>query len=91
MANSIPTLPFLSGKTAPSGPLLGVMIWCCWDLMEILPKDSGLTYEEMDKLRPCARCGSRRYWFEGDMWQCWHCVPPPSPDQIRVDLTKKVN
>ena len=50
-----------------------------------------LSYDEMDKLRPCARCGSRRYWFDGDVWQCWKCVPPPSLDMIRVDLNENVN
>jgi hypothetical protein len=44
------------------------------------------SYDETDKLRPCADCGSRRCWFDGEAWQCWNCNPPPSGDQIRVDL-----
>lgn len=59
--------------------------------IEIPPQKRGLSYDEMDKLRPCAQCGSLRYWFDGDVWQCWNCVPPPSPDQIRVDLKETVN
>jgi hypothetical protein len=48
-------------------------------------------YDEMDKLRPCQVCGSRRYWFDGEVWQCWSCVPLPSADMIRVDLNERVN
>jgi len=51
----------------------------------------GLSYDEMDKLTPCAVCGSRRYWFDGEVWRCWNCSPPPSPEQIRVDLKERVN
>jgi hypothetical protein len=50
-----------------------------------------LTYDEMDKLTPCRVCGSRRYWFDGEVWQCWNCVPPLSADMIRVDLNERVN
>ena len=35
-----------------------------------------LSYGEMDKLTPCRVCGSRPYWFDGQVWQCWNCVPP---------------
>ena len=52
---------------------------------------SGLSYEEMDKLTPCRVCGSRRYWFDGQVWQCWNCVPPRSENEIRVDLKERVN
>jgi len=50
-----------------------------------------LRYDEMDKLTLCQVCGSRRYWFDGEVWQCWGCVPPPSADMIRVDLNERVN
>jgi hypothetical protein len=50
-----------------------------------------LRYEEMDRLGPCALCGSHRYWFEGAVWQCWSCVPPPSDGMIRADLKPRVN
>ena len=40
-------------------------------------KMTNLSYDEMDKLTPCRLCGSRRYWFDGEVWQCWNCVPPP--------------
>jgi hypothetical protein len=43
-------------------------------------------YEEMDKLTPCPACGSLRYWFDGQEWRCWRCVPPPYENVIRVDL-----
>jgi hypothetical protein len=36
-------------------------------------------------------CGSRRYWFDGQVRQCCNCVPPPSPDEIRVDIKEKPN
>lgn len=52
---------------------------------------TNLSYDEMDKLTPCRVCGSRRYWFDGEAWQCWNCVAPPSPDMIRVDLNERVN
>jgi hypothetical protein len=48
------------------------------------------SYDEADKLRPCTACGSRRYWFDGEVWQCWNCVRPPSENQIRVDLKEAV-
>lgn len=50
-----------------------------------------LTYDQMDRLTPCAACGSRRYWFDGTAWQCWACVPPPSPGMIYLDLKERVN
>jgi hypothetical protein len=50
-----------------------------------------LRYDEMDKLRSCQVCGSRPYWFDGEVWQCWSCVLPPSADMIRVDLNERVN
>jgi len=52
---------------------------------------TNLSYDEMDKLTPCRVCGSRRHWFDGEAWQCWNCVPPPSRDMIRVDLKERVN
>jgi len=52
---------------------------------------AALRYEEMDKLRPCALCGSHRYWFDGAAWQCWTCVPPTSEDTIWIDLKPRVN
>jgi len=59
--------------------------------LEADPDMPNLTYDEMDKLTPCRVCGSRRYWFDGQVWQCWNCVPPPSADMIRVDLKETVN
>jgi ribosomal protein L37AE/L43A len=50
-----------------------------------------LPYEEMDKLTPCPVCGSRRYWFDGEVWQCRNCVPPPSEGVIRVNLKPRLN
>jgi len=52
---------------------------------------SNLPYDEMDKLTPCRVCGSHRYWFDGEVWQRWNCVPPPSAEMIRVDLHERVN
>ncbi|HXQ25964.1 MAG TPA: hypothetical protein VN822_06125 [Candidatus Acidoferrales bacterium] len=52
---------------------------------------SGLSYDEMDKLTPCPVCHSRQYWFDGKVWQCCNCVPPPSPGMIRVDLKETIN
>jgi hypothetical protein len=52
---------------------------------------TNLSYDEMDKLTPCRLCGSRRYWFDGEVWQCWNCVPPPSADMVRIDLNARVN
>lgn len=43
-------------------------------------------YDEMDDLTPRRLCGSHRYWFDGDVWQCWNSVPPPWPDTIRVEF-----
>jgi len=54
-------------------------------------KMSNLSYEEMDKLVPCRVCGSRRYWFDGQVWQCWKCEPPASEKEIRVDLKQRPN
>lgn len=51
----------------------------------------GLTYEEMDGLKSCPRCCSRRFWFDGGVWQCWRCIPPPSDEMIRVELNQPVN
>jgi hypothetical protein len=39
-----------------------------------------LSYEEMDRLTLCRRCGSRRYWLDGEVCQCWSCVPPSRHD-----------
>jgi hypothetical protein len=50
-----------------------------------------LSYDEMDKLTPRRVCGSKRYWFDGRVWQCWNCVRPPTADMIRVDLHERVN
>jgi len=50
-----------------------------------------LRYDEMEKLGPCQACGSRRYWFDGDVWRCWNCTPPPSEGLIRVELKERVN
>ena len=54
-------------------------------------KMTNLSYDEMDKLTPCRRCGSHCYWFDGELWQSWNCVPPPSADMIRIDLKERVN
>jgi len=50
-----------------------------------------LRYDEMDELPPCQVCGSRRYWFDGEAWQCWNCEPPPSREMIRIDLKETVS
>jgi hypothetical protein len=44
----------------------------------------------MGKLAPRA-CGSLRFWFDGDRWQCWNCVPSPSNGMITIDLKPQVN
>jgi len=54
-------------------------------------KMTNLSHDEMDNLTPFRCCGSRRYWFDGEAWQCWNCVPPPSADMIRIDLKERVN
>ena len=46
---------------------------------------------EMDRLTPRPVCGSHSYWLDGEVWQCWNCVPPPSADMVRVDLNESVN
>jgi hypothetical protein len=38
---------------------------------------------------PTPPCG-HRYLFDGDVWQCWECVPPPA-NMVRVDLKETVN
>jgi hypothetical protein len=48
--------------------------------------DMPLAYEEMDKLTPCAVCGSLDYWFDGTEWQCARCVPSPVENTIRLTL-----
>jgi hypothetical protein len=46
-------------------------------------------YESGLDLRPCLRCGSRRFWFDGDddEWLCWTCAPPIVENMIRFELT----
>ena len=44
-----------------------------------------------ESLTPCRRCDSHRFWFDGEVWQCWNCVPPPSADMVRVDINERVN
>jgi hypothetical protein len=39
----------------------------------------------------CRVCGKRRYWFDGEFWRCWKCVPPPLEDMTLVDLKEMVN
>jgi hypothetical protein len=51
---------------------------------------SNLPYDEMDKLTPYRVCGSCRYRFDREVWQCWSCIPPPSADMIRIDLNARV-
>ena len=51
----------------------------------------GLSYDDAAKLTPCAVCSSRRYWFDGKVWQCWNCSPPPTANMIRVDLKERTN
>jgi len=71
----------------------------CYDIWRQTPDDASasvghqvthympaLSYDEMDKLTPCHVCGSRRYWFDGKVWQCWNCAPPPSQGMIQADL-----
>ena len=58
---------------------------------EATAKMTNFSYIEMDKLMPCPVCGSRRFWFDGEAWQCWNCVPPPSDDMVRVDLNERPN
>lgn len=43
-------------------------------------------YEDMDKLQPCAKCASLQFWFDGEEWRCWVCVPPPSENVVKVEL-----
>jgi hypothetical protein len=47
-----------------------------------------LCYNDMHKLTPCRVRGSRGYWFDGELWQCWNCVPPPSADMVRLDINQ---
>jgi hypothetical protein len=58
---------------------------------EAMTEMPNLSYAEMDRLTPCHLCGSRRDWFDGEVWQCWNCVPPPSADIVRIDLNERVN
>jgi hypothetical protein len=32
-----------------------------------------LAYEDVERLQPCAVCGSRRYCFDGRKWRCAEC------------------
>ena len=45
-------------------------------------------YEAGVDLRPCIRCGSRKFWFddEADEWRCWICAPPIVGDVIRLEV-----
>jgi hypothetical protein len=45
-------------------------------------------YNAGSELRPCLRCGSRKYWFddEADEWTCWICVPSMVENVIRLEL-----
>ena len=43
-------------------------------------------YEDVDKLQPCAKCAALRFWFDGEEWRCWVCVPPSSENVVKVEL-----
>jgi hypothetical protein len=45
-----------------------------------------MAYEDLSELRPCERCRSRKFWFDGDEWQCLVCVPPSVQNTITVEL-----
>jgi hypothetical protein len=32
-------------------------------------------HEDVERLQPCAACGSRRYCFDGWDWRCIRCEP----------------
>jgi hypothetical protein len=34
-----------------------------------------MAYEDVERLRPCAACGSLPYWFDGRDWRCDECEP----------------
>jgi hypothetical protein len=50
---------------------------------------SAFSYDEMDKLTLCAVSGSRRYWFDGEVWQCWNCAPSPAEGMIQVEIEEQ--
>jgi hypothetical protein len=40
---------------------------------------------------PCPVCGSRRYWFDGELWRCGRCEAPPSEGMICIDFKETVH
>ena len=43
----------------------------------------------VEDLTPCPACGSRKWWYDGQEWQCWTCAPCPDGNPITAD--SKVN
>jgi hypothetical protein len=43
-------------------------------------------YEAVADLAPCPVCGSRKWWFDGQQWQCWRCAPCPDKNPITAEL-----
>ena len=48
-----------------------------------------LSYNEMGKLTPCRVYGSRRYWFDGEVWQCLNCVESAT-EYMNTDLCGEI-
>jgi len=44
--------------------------------------------EDLNSLRPCERCRSRKFWLAGDEWLCFFCVPPPIQNIITVEISE---
>jgi hypothetical protein len=44
--------------------------------------------EDLNSLRPCERCRSRKFWLDGDEWLCFVCVPPPIQNIITVEINE---
>jgi len=47
---------------------------------------SFMAYEDVERLQPCAECGSRRYCFDGRIWRCVNCEPSALASPIRVEI-----
>lgn len=49
-----------------------------------------VTYEQMDQLKPCKSCGARKYWCDGEEWQCAGCLPCPVLHPITLEIDDSI-
>ena len=43
-------------------------------------------WDSADLLNPCQRCGAHKFWFDGDYWCCWTCIPCQLRNPITAEL-----